>query len=63
MGSIQGSLLPKVDIFARPWRDLAIRVRVRWARGRGCSMPRQLGNGRSESGWGTYLLAGRIIGG
>ncbi len=37
MGSIHGSLDPNEVMFARPWRDLAMRVRVRCARGRGCS--------------------------
>ena len=37
IGSIQGSLLPKVVRLARVWRALAIRVSVRWARGRECS--------------------------
>jgi hypothetical protein len=31
MGSIQASFVPKEDILARPWRDLAIRVNVRRA--------------------------------
>lgn len=31
MGSIQASLVPKVVMFARPWRPLAIKVRVRRA--------------------------------
>ena len=35
MGSIQGSLLPKVDRLARHCRDLAISVNVRTARGLG----------------------------
>ncbi len=37
IGSIHGSFDPKEAMFAKPWSDLAMRVRVRWARGRGCS--------------------------
>lgn len=37
IGDIQGSLMPKVVMFASPWRDLAMRVRVRWARTPGWS--------------------------
>lgn len=37
MGSIHASLLPNVVMLARVCRDFAIRVRVRLARGSGCS--------------------------
>lgn len=40
IGSIQCSLAPKVIMLARPWRDLAIRVNVRRARGAGWSVCR-----------------------
>lgn len=37
IGSIHGSLLPKVVMFARPCNDLAISVKVRRALALGCS--------------------------
>ena len=35
IGSIHGSLLPNVVMLASPCKAFAIRVKVRWARGRG----------------------------